>query len=277
MARAEVVEFSERSADIGQEFQNHYEATKYMAEQLVQGFRAAGGHGYIYRSGNVSGHSLTARFQKNARDNRFIQFLAACVKAGQLPRHLGEPIVLSPIDEVAAGVVAISLDSHLSGGVFHVDSDHEVPIEQVFEALKRAGIEFQASEHASFATLFSDLCEVGDAERRDPELALGFFWATRKPRNVRFSNAQTLALMSRLGCSFSQARPGVGRPLHRRAGHERRVRCAATERRVACAPADDVGATAGLGLEKWNEPFYPSYSDTAGGTAIVPPAHLRYH
>ncbi|MGH8077618.1 MAG: SDR family oxidoreductase, partial [Lysobacter sp.] len=200
----EVIEFSERSSDVGQEFQNYYEATKFMAEQLVQEFRAAGGHGFIYRSGNVSGHSTTARFQRNASDNRFIQFLAACVKSGQLPRELGDPLVLSPIDEVAAGIVAISLDSHLSGGVFHVDSEHEVPIEQVFDALKDAGIDFEASDHATFASLFSALCDARDAGRRDPELALGFFWATRKPRNVRFNNAQTLAVMSRLGCTFSR-------------------------------------------------------------------------
>lgn len=205
--RSEVYEFTEQCGDFGQEFQNHYESSKYRAEELVQRFRKEGGQGFIYRSGNVSGHSRTARFQRNARDNRFVQFLTACVKAGQLPRNFDEPIVLSPIDEVAAGIAAISLDSAVDGGVFHVDSMHEIRLRDVFEALRAAGIDFEASEHSDFYALFSSLCDRRSGEERDPELSLGLFWAMRKQRNVRYNNKATHALMSRMRCSFTRLDP----------------------------------------------------------------------
>lgn len=200
----ETIEFSETCGDVGQEFQNHYEATKYRAECLVQEFRAAGGAGFIYRSGNVSGHSRTARFQRNARDNRFVQFLTACIKSGQLPRSYDEPLILSPIDEVAAGIAAISLDGATQGGVFHVDSMQELRVKQVFDALRAIGIEFEQSEHATFSTLFSAQCDRRLGAQRDPELSLGLFWAMRRQRNIRFNNVTTHELMSRLRCSFSQ-------------------------------------------------------------------------
>lgn len=193
------VSFSEDSLDVGQEFQNHYESTKYMAERLVKGFEAAGGRAFIYRSGNVSGHSRTGRFQRNARENRLVQFLAACAKVGKVPQQIEATIALSPIDQVAAGIVAISLDPHTRGGVFHVDSPYEVALEKVFDALRSTGIEFEQSEHASFSSLFSSA-----REHKDPDLALGYFWASRKPRNVRYNHDKTHQLLWRLGCSFSE-------------------------------------------------------------------------
>jgi thioester reductase-like protein len=193
-----VIEFSEDSTDVGQEFQNHYEATKYSAEQLLQRFAAAGGRTFIYRSGNVSGDSRTARFQRAAGANRFVQLLAACVKLGKAPRT-SESIVLSPIDQVAAGIVAISLDSATPGGIFHVDSPHEIAIERFFEALRRAGIAVGTCEHDSFASLFNAVRDT-----RATEIAVGRFWASRKPRNVRYNHARTLQLLQLLNRPFTE-------------------------------------------------------------------------
>lgn len=194
---AEARDFSEDSLSIGQEFQNFYESTKFAAERLVKSFEASGCRGYIYRSGNVSGHSVSAQFQRNARDNRFVQFLAACTKVGKLPRHLGDAIVLSPIDQVAAGIVALSLDPCLKGGVFHVDSTHEVGMDEIFAALQASGLQFEASDRADFASLFRDLPPT-----QDPDLILGQFWAARRPRNVRYRNERTLRLLNKLGHGF---------------------------------------------------------------------------
>jgi amino acid adenylation domain-containing protein/thioester reductase-like protein/non-ribosomal peptide synthase protein (TIGR01720 family) len=194
---AEPVRFSEDSMDVGQEFQNFYESSKYEAECLVKNFEMMGHGGFIYRSGNVSAHSRTARFQRNAADNRFVQFLAACVKVGRLPQHLGDPIVLSPVDTVAAGIVAISMDAGLKGGVFHVDSPHEIPMHKVFDTLKHQGLSLQTSAHACFANVFGEVRGSADAD-----LALGYFWAMRKPRNVHYSHERTQQTLQRLGLSF---------------------------------------------------------------------------
>ncbi|MGC4060821.1 MAG: AMP-binding protein [Aquabacterium sp.] len=196
--QAETQEFSEDNLSIGQEFQNFYESTKFAAECLVKSFEAGGGGGYIYRSGNVSGHSNTAHFQRNARDNRFVQFLAACAKVGELPRQRGEAIVLSPIDQVAAGIVALSLDPGIKGGVFHVDSTHEIAMDEVFAALKDSGLHFDDGEHPNFASLFRELPPT-----QDPDLILGQFWAARKPRNVRYKHERTLRLLNKLGHGFA--------------------------------------------------------------------------
>lgn len=194
----QVAFFSEESLDIGQEFQNNYELTKYTAERLVNRFRLHGNNGFIYRSGNVSADSRAARFQINARDNRLVQFLASCIKVGQLPECLGEPLVLSPVDEVASGIVAVSLDASSSPGTYHVDSIHEVSMERVFAALERCGFNFSRGGHDNFAELFRTV-----EGANDPDILLGKFWASRKSRNIKYSNERTLRTLERLGRSFT--------------------------------------------------------------------------
>ncbi|UTW06390.1 amino acid adenylation domain-containing protein [Pseudomonas benzenivorans] len=197
-AKDEPAFFSEDSLDIAQEFQNNYEQSKYSAERLLNAFRLQGNNGFIYRSGNVSGESRSARFQINAKDNRLVQFLAACVKVGQLPTCLGEPVTLSPVDEVAAGIVAISLDARSAPATYHVDSVHEVTMERLFAALERAGFDFQRGAHDDFASLFRALGSVDD-----PDVLLGKFWASRKPRNIKYCNDRTLRTLARLGHDFT--------------------------------------------------------------------------
>lgn len=192
------VRFSENSLDIGQEFQNPYEHSKYKAEHLVNGFRLQGHSAFIYRSGNVSADSRNARFQVNARDNRLVQFLASCAKAGSLPRNLGEPVILSPVDQVAGGIIAISLDAACNPGTYHVDSSHEIDMDRLFAAMGRVGLPLQSANCSDFAELFGSIdCSS------DPDLQLGRFWANRKSRNVTYCNERTLCTLERLGLGFT--------------------------------------------------------------------------
>lgn len=56
--------FTEDDLDVGQRFHNHYEATKFAAEQLVRSAMADGLPATIYRPGIVVGDSVTGATQK---------------------------------------------------------------------------------------------------------------------------------------------------------------------------------------------------------------------
>lgn len=195
----ELIEFSEDSLDVGQEFQNFYEATKFRAERLVNDHQMAGHPAFIYRSGNVSGHSQSARFQRNGDQNRFVQFLKSVTKLGRIPQELGDPIALSPVDQVAQGIVSIALDSRTKGGVFHVDTPHSISMRRVFDRLQHQGFPLVNTSHTSFSAIFSE-----DIAEEDRDIALGRFWAARKPRNITFNHERTLTLLERLDCRFNE-------------------------------------------------------------------------
>ncbi|HSU16594.1 AMP-binding protein [Longimicrobium sp.] len=189
--------FSELCLDIGQDFQNEYERSKFRAEKLVFQFRAEGGPAYIYRSGNVSGRLDTAQFQRNAADNRLVQLLRAICKAGRLPGAVDERIALSPVDAVARAIVRISLEAGLAAGVFHVDTTHDVPFASLLEGLREMGFALESTGEKDFRTVFEEL-----QGSHDPDLALGLFWTGRSSRNVVYVHENTHRLLDRMGCAI---------------------------------------------------------------------------
>jgi thioester reductase-like protein len=198
-SREEAVIFDEDSLDVRQEFQNFYESTKYAAEHLLRQFQMQEGRAFVYRAGNISGDSVTGIFQRNAKDNRLVQMLVACTKVGAVPRDLGEGLVFSPVDEVAKGIVAISMNQAAQGGVYHVESPYTIPAEKLFAAISKNGIPLVQSDHPAFSNLF-----LAERDRGDPDIALAYFWATRRPRNFRYSHSRTHELLDSLGCGFQK-------------------------------------------------------------------------
>ncbi|MGE7388626.1 amino acid adenylation domain-containing protein [Streptomyces sp. NPDC004126] len=190
--------FSEDSLNIGQRFLNEYERSKYDAERLVHEFAAGGGSGFIYRSGNVTGHSLTGRFQRNGGDNRLVQLLRACVRLGRVPRVGSQTLALSPVDTVAEGILEISRSTRVRGGTFHVDTHHEVTYHEVFAALRELGCDLREDGAPDFATLFGPYAGTGDEQ-----ISLARFWAGRPQRNVRYDHTRTRRLLAHLGVEFA--------------------------------------------------------------------------
>lgn len=197
-SETELKVFHEDTLDIGQEFQNSYEKTKFECERLINQFTINGHSGFIYRTGNVSGNSVTAQFQRNASDNRLIQFLNSCIKLGRLPRNHGEPITLSPVDTVAAGVISLSTDRTLKPGTYHIDSNHVISMSKLFEALEHKGISFSRTNADDFKSLFQKA-----NDNLDPDIIRGRFWSSRKPRNIIYNHQRTDNHLKRHGIVFS--------------------------------------------------------------------------
>lgn len=193
--------FSEDSLDIGQRFLNEYERSKYAAEQLVREFAAHGGAGFVYRPGNVTGHSISGRFQRNGGDSRLVQTLGASVTLGRVPKAGVRAVVLTPVDVVAEGIFAISRHARVQGGTFHVETPHQIPYEQLFAAMREVGYTIVEDQAADFTSLFGRyLGEHGV----DGKLALAQFWASRPDRNVSYDHTRTRRLLLRLGVVFPE-------------------------------------------------------------------------
>lgn len=191
--------FDETSLEIGQEFQNSYERYKYDAEILVRNFAYRGSQTFIYRTGNVTGHSQSGKFQRNAADNRLVQSLKGIVVLGQIPLSYEEEIVLSPVDIVAQGLITLSLDTSLSGGTFHLDSEYALPIQTFIKVLERYGAQIEKINSPSLEHLFR---QSGRLDHKD--IAIGYFWSARGDRNIQFNHRKTLTYLEHHGIKFEQ-------------------------------------------------------------------------
>ncbi len=189
--------FSEAELDIGQEFINNYEASKFETERRLNEYRVLGGKVWTYRAGNVTADSRTARFQRNAQDNRFIQTIMALVRNGEYSAQSEDTIVLSPVDVVAAGIVALSLSGDLAPGAYHVDSSDQVSYNDIYRSLRDLGLLRRA---VSAPTL--DKILLANQDVQDKLVALGRFWAQRPHRNVIYNHAKTTALLAEKGIYF---------------------------------------------------------------------------
>jgi amino acid adenylation domain-containing protein/thioester reductase-like protein len=189
--------FGEDDLDIGQQFLNDYERTKYQAEALMRQHITQGNVGFVYRCGNITGHSRSGRFQHNANDNRFIQQLRALLTTGRAPSRLNDNLVLSPVDVVASGILTLSQQANLTSGTFHVDNEHATPYSWVLDTLRGLGFRLHPTDHDDIATLLAE--QEAD---ENPDIQLGYFWASRPPRNIRVDCSRTLRLLHEQGISF---------------------------------------------------------------------------
>lgn len=191
------VVFNEDCLDVGQRFLNEYERSKFAAERLTRDFAARGGDAFVYRCGDVTGHSQTGRFQRNGADNRLVQLLRGAVYVGKVPQVGLQPLTLSPVDTVADGIFAISRSGRVHGGTFHVAAAHKLPWDTVFAALRAHGYALADDDAPGFAELFTQF-----AGKSDKRIVLARFWAGRPRRHIRYDHTRTEGLLKELGVTF---------------------------------------------------------------------------
>jgi thioester reductase-like protein len=195
---ASPVQFSEADLDIGQEFRNEYERSKFIAEQWVHEFMDSGGTGFIYRAGHVSADSCTGKFRQDFGHNRMVQILRAIIKIGKLPARLDMVQALSAVDEVASGIFELARAAQAFPGTYHVDGGNEITYRDIITQLQELGYSFEASDYDTFADLFESHSRTGD-----PDIALGYFWSRRRPRNLKLDCSRTLELLRPMGVVFT--------------------------------------------------------------------------
>lgn len=190
--------FSEKCLDVGQAFLNSYEYSKFEAEKLIHQFSEEGGTATIYRAGNVSANSDNGKFRKDPTQNRLIQMLKAIAKVGEMPMHLGEPFVLSAVNEVAEGILKLSFLNNTVCTTYHVDGTHKTNFRQMLYHLQEIGIPIRLSSEKNFIELFKSYSHLGDKD-----LMLGYHWFKRESRNLTFDHTATLVELEKLGVTFT--------------------------------------------------------------------------
>ena len=117
-----------------------YGQTKWVAERLV---REAAGRGLpvrVYRPGNVSGHSESGA--SNPRD--FLgAIVAESIRLGIAPEIEGWRLEMTPVDFVAAAILAIAHEPETVGGVFHLANPDPPPADEVFSWLREMGYDLE--------------------------------------------------------------------------------------------------------------------------------------
>ena len=155
----------ERHLYVGQESDNDYVRTKFLAERAVLAAIAAGKlRGKIMRLGNLMGREADGEFQMNVGANAFVNSLKSYKALGAYPlENLVGKIEMSPIDRVAEAVCLLATTPDAMC-VFHPYNCYPLDMGAVMGAMNRHGFNVDWVSRAEFAVAV-------DAMRNDPSKA----------------------------------------------------------------------------------------------------------
>ncbi len=155
----------ERHLYIGQESDNDYVRTKFLAERAVLAAVAAGKlRGKVMRLGNLMGREADGEFQMNVGANAFVNSLKSYKALGAYPlENLVGKIEMSPIDRVAEAVCLLATTPDAMC-VFHPYNCYPLDMGAVMGAMNRHGFDVDWVSRAEFAAAV-------DAMRNDPSKA----------------------------------------------------------------------------------------------------------
>ncbi|MCQ2378208.1 MAG: amino acid adenylation domain-containing protein [Victivallaceae bacterium] len=155
----------ERRFYIGQESDNDYVRTKFLAERAVLAAVAAGKlRAKIVRLGNLMGRESDGEFQMNLSANAFINSLKSYKAIGAYPlEELVRPIEMSPIDRVAEAICLLARTPD-EFCVFHPYNAYALDMGAVVGAMNRRGFDVDWVSAREFAVRV-------DALRARPERA----------------------------------------------------------------------------------------------------------
>ena len=155
----------ERHLYVGQESDNDYVRTKFLAERAVLAAIAAGKiRGKIMRLGNLMGREADGEFQMNVGANAFVNSLKSYKALGAYPlENLVGRIEMSPIDRVAEAICLLATTPDAMC-VFHPYNCYPLDMGAVMGAMNRHGFNVDWVSRAEFAATV-------DAMRNDPSRA----------------------------------------------------------------------------------------------------------
>jgi thioester reductase-like protein len=130
-------EFTEDGLDEGQPFRNHYESTKFEAEQLVRDAMADGLPATIYRPGIVVGDSATGETLKYDGPYFVAGFLHRQPGPAVVVPKVGNPdvvrVCLVPRDYVVDAMDALSVMDRSAGRTYALTDPHPPTVRQVVD------------------------------------------------------------------------------------------------------------------------------------------------
>ena len=183
MDNEDTVTLKENMLYFGQNVENDYVRTKFMAERALLNARVKKGlDGVILRAGNLMGRNTDGEFQINFETNAFMRSLWAYIQIGQCPYSmLEQPVEFSPIDSVAEAVVLLAgADKRFS--IFHLNNNHCITMDDVVEAIRRHGFKVDAVSEEEFQKTLEEAAKHEEESRTILSL---FAYANKEGENLK--------------------------------------------------------------------------------------------
>lgn len=136
--------FDETKLFVGQDLDNVYVYTKYMAEKnILDNIVNNGLNAKIIRVGNLTGRYRDGKFQPNVEENAFSGRIKSIIKLRVIPENLlNLYLEMTPIDYAAKAIVKLSKITS-ENTIFHLFNDNHAYVPFVMDCFKDLGIDLK--------------------------------------------------------------------------------------------------------------------------------------
>ncbi len=143
--------FNENNLYVGQEIENLYVLSKFIAERnILENVANNKLDAIILRVGNLMGRYSDGEFQQNQEDNAFVNRIKTFAELGIIPENIKEtPVEFTPVDLAAEAIV--KLISKSKRCIYHIYNINHSSIDTVKKVLENNGyqIEYKPKEDVS--------------------------------------------------------------------------------------------------------------------------------
>lgn len=198
------IHLTEQSFYFGQNIDNQYVHSKFMAERLVLEAAAQGLDAKIMRVGNLAARENDGEFQVNFTTNGFMGRLKAYLAVGAFPYSAMNTMVeMAPVDSTAKAILLLA-KTPKECCVFHPYNNHYVPLGDIILQMRRMGMQIALTEDAEFEQALKQA-------KQDPVkarllttlLAYENMDESKKVEMVGTDNGYTTQLLYRMGFAWS--------------------------------------------------------------------------
>jgi thioester reductase-like protein len=190
----------------GQNLENQYLHSKFLAERAILEAVYRGLDAKIMRLGNLMARNRDGEFQVNSHSNSFLSSLRAYQAVGCFPYSAYlQPVDLSPIDSTAKAIILLS-EAPAECRVFHPFSNHMFFMGDVISAMRDEGIKVELTEDDVFERALSDaMKDPTRAERLTSLIAYQNVAQGRSAVSLQAKNEYTSQVLRRMDWSWPEA------------------------------------------------------------------------
>ncbi|MGQ4672040.1 SDR family oxidoreductase (plasmid) [Bacillus toyonensis] len=146
--------FTEQDFDRGQQLENVYVESKFLAEKLVREAMKKGIPATVYRVGNLVGRTQDGKFQQNIEGNAFYRLIKALLLLQTAP-DIPIKIDLVPVNFSSEAIVGLACTEQSKGETFHICNPVQLDWQQFIAHLQQSGYSLELIQSAEFMNLFT--------------------------------------------------------------------------------------------------------------------------
>lgn len=190
---------TERCLYFGQNLENKYLHSKFLAERLTLEAAAKGLDAKIMRVGNLMARQDDGEFQINFKTNSFVGALRAYHRIGKIPfEAMGDSAEFAPVDSTASAILRLAR-TPAACRVFHPYNNHSIFIGDVIKALSARGINIPPCEMDSFEKSYGEaLRNPALAGELAPLIAYSNMAGNRHSCSLESCNGYTTQILYRM-------------------------------------------------------------------------------